>query len=104
MQDLVAEADAHEFVDQLIEMVRGWGALRRIIPAFFFVDPYGHPITIPRIRDLLGLGQTEVLVNLMWYSINMHLSNPKVSLNIDDLFGHTDWKGNYLLDAGSVSG
>jgi three-Cys-motif partner protein len=88
----VKEADAQRSVEDLIDFVRSSGPGSRIIPTFFFVDPYGHPITIPTIRDLLSLGQTEIFVNLMWFQISRNLNNPKMQDHIDRLFGHSTWR------------
>ena len=61
-------------------------------PAFFFVDPFWHPIPLPIIREILSQPRREVLLNLMWYSINRDLSNPQSTESLDVMFGHNDWK------------
>ena len=61
------------------------------IPPFFFVDPYGYPLPVPMLRRLLTLPKAEVLVNLMWYRINMDLGKTLAWDRIDALFGHNDW-------------
>ena len=35
------------------------------------------------MRQLLSLGQTELLVNLMWFGLNMDLSNPLVQGKVE---------------------
>jgi three-Cys-motif partner protein len=35
------------------------------VPAFFLIDPYGHPLPLPVIRTMLRRQRTEVLINLM---------------------------------------
>jgi three-Cys-motif partner protein len=88
----VLEEDAQDFLEgKLIPRVHN------IAPTFFFVDPYGHPITLPVIRQLLALGQTEILINLMWYRINMDLNNPKVRDNVDRLFNSIEWRAQEFM-------
>lgn len=61
-------------------------------PSFFLVDPYGHPLSIPVLNDILQRDRTEVLINLMWYRVNMDLSNPLMGLRLTELFGDDDWR------------
>lgn len=83
--------DAEDFVSRLTARIRSSQG-GRTVPTFVFVDPYGHPITIPAIRQLLSLDKVEVFVNLMWYQINMDLGNTLMWESLDKLFGHTDWR------------
>src|SRR6266481_10033352 len=78
-------ADSHSFVPALLPQL-GSG-----VPAFFFIDPYGHPLPLPVIRTMLRRQRTEVLINLMWFQINRDLNNPKVEPRLNDLFGDNDW-------------
>ncbi|MGB9754712.1 three-Cys-motif partner protein TcmP [Roseiflexus castenholzii] len=80
--------DAHNFVPELLRV------LPENLPAFLFVDPYGHPLTIPLMNQLLQRPKTEIFLTLMWYAINMHLSNPKTEETIPRMFGDKDkeWK------------
>ncbi|MGH2369609.1 MAG: hypothetical protein ACRDI2_15600, partial [Chloroflexota bacterium] len=48
-------------------------------------------------RQILALGQTELLVNLMWFRINMNLANPLVQRNVDQLFGHAKWRNERFM-------
>ena len=88
---VVAE-DAQDFVDSLVRKATEPGGSGKVIPSFFFVDPYGHPITLPAMRRILRMGQTELLVNLMWFQVNRDLYNPTVQARVDRLFGHSDWR------------
>jgi three-Cys-motif partner protein len=63
-----------------------------IAPSFFMIDPYGHPLSLPVINDILSRQKTESLITLMWYRINMDLSNPAVQTNVDRLFGDQEWR------------
>lgn len=63
-----------------------------LAPSFFMIDPYGHPLTLQVINDILSRQRTEVLITLMWYRINMDLSNPAVQANVDRLFGDREWR------------
>lgn len=56
------------------------------------IDPYGHPLTLPVINDILSRQRTEALITLMWYRVNMDLSNPAVQANVDSLFGDQEWR------------
>ena len=56
------------------------------------IDPYGHPLTVPVINDILSRPRTEALITLMWYRINMDLNNPSVQENVDRLFGSREWR------------
>jgi len=56
------------------------------------IDPYGHPLTLPVINDILSRKRTEALITLMWYRINMDLSNPAVQANVDRLSGDREWR------------
>ncbi len=68
----VTEATAEDFVDNLISFIGRSGPGGRIIPAFFFIDPFGYPISVSKMRELLQLGKTELLVNVMSFRLCMH--------------------------------
>ena len=84
---MVTEADAAGAVAKILEAAR----VGRRMPSFFFIDPYGLPLSIPDMRQLLRLDHVELLVNLMWFRVNMNLANPRVVTLMDDLFGHHEW-------------
>jgi three-Cys-motif partner protein len=79
-------ADSRSCVPDLVET---FGALA---PSFFLIDPYGHPLPLPVINRILRRERTEALINLMWFRINMDLSNPSVQPHLDELFGDDDWR------------
>lgn len=81
----VLNEDAHNFVQELLNV------LPEGMPAFFFIDPYGHPLTIPVMNQILSRHRTEILLNLMWYALNMHLNNPRVKETITRMFGDSNW-------------
>lgn len=83
---VVFHEDARDFVPELLQ------ELPEQVPAFVFVDPYGHPLNIPLMNELLERPRTEILLTLMWYAINMHLSNPKTEETITRMFGNEEWK------------
>ncbi|MCL5286836.1 MAG: three-Cys-motif partner protein TcmP [Acidobacteria bacterium] len=78
-------ADSRSFVPKLLQ------DLHPQVPAFFFIDPYGHPLPLPVINRILRRERTEALINLMWFRINMDLSNPAMQSHLDELFGDDDW-------------
>jgi len=60
-------ADSRVYVPDLL------GRLNSQTPAFFLIDPYGHPLSLPVISSILKRQRTEVLINLMWFQINRDL-------------------------------
>lgn len=44
------------------------------------------------MNDMLALPHSELLINLMWYRINMDMTNPAVQHHVSELFGDEDWK------------
>ena len=80
-------ADSHVHIPKVIARIRE----RKSAPSFFLVDPYGHPLSIPTMNDILALRRSELLINLMWFRINMNMSNPAVAHHVTELFGDDDW-------------
>ena len=91
---LLAE-DATEFIPELLQQVP------TLAPTFFMVDPYGHPLTIPILNDILRRPQAEALINFMFYRINMDVSNPKVQHHVDTMFGDRAWRTQDFMSATS---
>lgn len=89
----VFNEDAHDFVEKLLEVIPNG------VPAFFFVDPYGHPLTIPVMNKILERQRTEILLTLMWCAINRHLNNPKTVKAITRMFGHDEWRNQTFIQA-----
>ncbi len=74
-----------------------------LIEKFFMVDPYGHPLTIPILNQILSRNRTEALINFMYYRINMDAGNPKVQHHLDEMFGDTQWRQqSFLQHSGSA--
>jgi three-Cys-motif partner protein len=84
-------ANSRSFVPEMLR------ALRSQVPAFFLIDPYGHPLPLSVIRNILRRPRTEVLINLMWFQINRDLSNPKVETRLNELFGDNEWHNQPFL-------
>ena len=80
------QEDSKTFIPDLLKKIPS------LAPSFFMIDPYGHPLSVPIINDILSRQRTEALITLMWYRINMDLANPAVQGNVDSLFGDTDWR------------
>jgi three-Cys-motif partner protein len=78
-------ADSRSFVPNFLHK------LDSRVPAFFLIDPYGHPLPLSVIRTMLRRQRTEVFINLMWFQINRDLNNPKAEPRLNDLFGDNDW-------------
>ena len=80
--------DSRELIPNVIAGIRK----HEPAPSFFLVDPYGHPLSIPLMNEILSLSHSELLINLMWYRINMDMTNEAVIHHITELFGDEDWK------------
>lgn len=78
-------ADSRSYIPDLLARVG------TPVPSFFLVDPYGHPLPLSVINDILCRQRTEALINLMWFRVNMALSNPAMEQHLDRLFGDDDW-------------
>jgi three-Cys-motif partner protein len=83
--------DSTSFISDLLKQIPS------SVPSFFMIDPYGHPLTLPAIKDILSRQRTEALITLMWYRINMDLSNPMVQANVDSLFGDAQWRSQPFM-------
>lgn len=93
--ETVAE-DSAEFVPGLLR------AVASLAPSFFFIDPYGHPLSVPVIREILSRPRCEALITLMWFRINMDLANAAVRPNVDRLFGDRAWQDQpFMSQAGA---
>ena len=74
-----------------------------LAPSFFMVDPYGHPMSVPIVKQILSRPRTEVLINLMWYRINMDLGNLTMHPLLDQLFGDGAWRDQpFIRQTGAV--
>jgi len=91
LQVHVIAEDVKEFVPKLL------GQVPNLAPSFFMVDPYGHPLTVPILNDILKRPQTEALINFMFYRINMDAGNPKVQHHLDEMFGDGEWRTQAFL-------
>lgn len=91
LQVHVMAEDVKEFVPKLL------GQVPNLAPSFFMVDPYGHPLTVPILNDILKRPQTEALINFMFYRINMDAGNAKVKHHLDEMFGNDEWRRQAFL-------
>jgi len=89
--ELVRE-DSHEVVPTILNKVPS------LAPSFFMVDPYGHPLSIPVINQILQRQKTEVFINLMWFRINMDLDNSLMWGHLNNLFGGDSWRNQPFMD------
>jgi three-Cys-motif partner protein len=87
----VSCANSRSIVPNLLQ------SLPQRVPAFFLIDPYGHPLSLPVVRQIQRRQQTEVLINLMWFIINRDLNNPKVESRLNELFGDSDWRNQPFI-------
>lgn len=88
----VLAEDARDFVSNLLSSVSN------LVPSFFMVDPYGHPLSIPILNSVLRRKHTEALINFMFWRINMDIANPKEHDRVDKMFGTTDWRNQPFLN------
>ncbi|MFZ0338942.1 MAG: three-Cys-motif partner protein TcmP [Terracidiphilus sp.] len=86
-------ANSREIIPRVIAGIKA----RKSVPSFFLVDPYGHPLSIPMMNDILAMPRSELLINLMWYRINMDMTNNAVAHHVTELFGDEDWKGQPFM-------
>jgi len=93
-QVVLKPVNSRDVIPKIIAGVRA----RKSAPSFFLVDPYGHPLSIPTMNDILSLSRSELLINLMWYRINMDMTNDAVVHHITELFGDKDWKLQPFMD------
>lgn len=87
-QVVTKQANSRDVIPKIIAGIRE----RKSAPSFFLVDPWGHPLSIPTMNDILSLLRSELLINLMWYRINMDMTNDAVVHHITELFGDEVWK------------
>jgi three-Cys-motif partner protein len=80
-------ADSRAIMPRIVDRIR-----TRRAPTFFLVDPYGHPLSVPVLNDVLALPRSELFINLMWYRINMDMSNTSVAHHVDEMFGNDAWR------------
>jgi three-Cys-motif partner protein len=92
----VFAADARDFLPRVLQHAP------KIAPSFFLVDPYGHPLTIPILNQILHRRRTEALITFMFYRINMDAGNPRVQHHLDDMFGNRDWRAQAFLQEHGV--
>ncbi|MCI0348264.1 MAG: three-Cys-motif partner protein TcmP [Acidobacteriales bacterium] len=94
--ELLAE-DSKTFIPDLL------ASIPSLAPSFFMIDPYGHPLTLPVINDILSRPRTEALITLMWYRINMDLGNAAMEANVDRLFGNPAWRRQTFMTLKGVA-
>lgn len=95
LQVHVLPADSRDLVSEMLAQVDA------LAPSFFMIDPYGHPLAVPLINQILAHQRTEALVTLMWYRINMDLGNPAVQHHADELFGDDSWRSQpFVTESG----
>lgn len=82
--NIVAE-DANQFIPSLIKLGQDDA------PSFYYIEPYGHPLTIPIINKLLEKPRKEALINFMFFKINRDVSNKLMRHKVDEMFGNDDW-------------
>jgi len=83
---------SEEYVTELLNNVQN------LAPAFFFIDPYGHPFSMDLIQRILKRPRTEVFINFMFYQINRDISNPLVKNKVEALFGTADWANEEFVN------
>lgn len=87
-QVVIKPANTRDYIPKIVAGIKS----RKSAASFFLVDPYGHPLSIPMMNDILALNRSELLINLMWYRINMDMANEAVQHHVDELFGDDYWK------------
>ncbi len=95
----VISADTLQMSQRIVRQLR---SRNRVVPTFFFVDPFGYPLPIPLLKEMLALPKAEVLVNLMWYRIRMGLQNSLQQPLVDRMFAHGRWREQDFMQMGGM--
>lgn len=85
--------------DALSEITGVLDKVASLPPAFFMVDPYGHPLPLPVMNRILSQPKSELLINLMWWRVSMDIANPSMQQRIDQLFGDRDWRNQLFVQS-----
>ena len=72
-------------------------------PSFFMIHPYGHPLSVPIINQILSRPRSEALINLMWFRINMDLANPATQILVHQLFGDESWRSQPFMEQTGIA-
>lgn len=90
-------SDFASVVDDVIEQTKG-----RLIPSFFFIDPFGFTgVPFRIVERIFALQRSEVFITLMLRDIGRFLSNPNLEDTFDSLFGTTDWR--HIISTGATN-
>lgn len=84
-------------------------SLKRIAPAFFFIDPYGYAgFSMSTLKRIMEHPRTELFINLDVYDINRFIETEGVTKSMYELFGtdeyqqaaqyHGDKKISFLME------
>ena len=85
----VYSEDSKTFVGDIIKNIPP------TVPTFLFIDPYGYPFPLPMINHFMTRRKTEVLLNLMWFRINIDMGSEDKTANrelLTRMFGHNLWE------------
>lgn len=70
----------------------------RLAPSFVMIDPFGWTgFPYDLVSRLAKHQRSEVLVSLMFETMNRFLTNPEQAVNMDALFGTTEWRDAIAL-------
>lgn len=94
----VKPENTHTYIPELLQTNLG----QEGAPAFFLIDPYGHPLSVPIINKILERPRSEVLINLMWYRINMDMANPLVQANVTSMLGDDQWTAQRFVEQSGI--
>lgn len=77
-----------DVVDDVLDSLDG-----QLAPAFVMIDPFGvKGVPYDTVARLAARGRTELLISLMYESINRFLKSPEFEPHLDALFGSHDWR------------
>ena len=83
------QSDYEEALREIVDNLRQRG--ERLAPSFVFVDPYGFKLSMDLLNSFLKFRGCELLINLMYRYIDMAITLPAQSSNMDALFGCHEW-------------
>jgi three-Cys-motif partner protein len=89
IESVVINGQFEECIPRIVKMVGG-------AFVFTFVDPTGWTgLALKKLAPLLCISRSEVLINMMAYSLTRHLELPSVQGGLEEYFGGPGWRERY---------
>lgn len=89
----VIEGDFDAEMPAVLRTLERAASAGKPIPAFFFVDPYGHKCgSMGLNKRVLSLPMTELFINLMWIRTPYSMSKEDTEASFDSVMGTPGWR------------